>query len=152
DLAARPDFEMPYGRAWLLRLALEDRLTTGSTRLTFIARDVATSLVEHYRNHTPEPFSREYANPSWALANLFDYGTVENGPDPLRFGRDTANKLTAALDQLPSAQEEEGWSDFMAVVLNLCDLLVRAGAVAPDTMATKVGSRIAALRPITEPT
>src|SRR5258707_340141 len=38
DLAARPQFEMPYGRAWFLRLALEDRLVTGSTRLTFAAR------------------------------------------------------------------------------------------------------------------
>ena len=48
DLAARPQFEMPYGRAWFLRLALEDRCVTGSTRLTFIARDVAASLTTQF--------------------------------------------------------------------------------------------------------
>src|SRR5215469_1731107 len=115
DLAARPDFEMPYGRAWLLRLALEDRLATGSTRLTFIARDVAASLVEHYRTEPPEPFAREYANPSWALANLFDYATVESRPDLLRFARDAADPMAAALDRLPSPEEEENWPDFLAV-------------------------------------
>jgi hypothetical protein len=152
DLAARPDFEMPYGRAWLLRLALEDRLATGSTRLTFIARDVAASLVDHYRAHPPEPFSREYANPSWALANLFDYATVENRADLLRFTRETARGLAASLDGLPSPDEEGSWPDFMAVVPNLCDLLARTEAVTPEAIAKRVGARLEALRPIREPT
>ena len=58
DLAARPQFEMPYGRAWLLRLALEDRLVTGSTRLQFIARDTAASLMEQYRAAPFDAFAR----------------------------------------------------------------------------------------------
>jgi hypothetical protein len=152
DLAAQPDFEMPYGRAWFLRLALEDRLVTGSTRLTFIARDVAASLVAHYDTRPPEPFSREYTNSSWALANLFDYASVENRPDLLRSVRDAARQLSAGLDRLPSPEEEESWPDFMAVVPNLCDLLVRTGAVAAETVAKKVGARLVALRPITDPT
>jgi len=152
DLAARPQFEMPYGRAWFLRLALEDRRMTGSTRLTFIARDVAASLVAHYDARPPEPFSREYANPSWALANLFDYASVENRPDLLRSVRDAARQLSSALDHLPSPEEEESWPDFMAVVPNLCDLLVRTGALPAETVAKKVGARLAALRPITDPT
>src|SRR4029077_11423775 len=32
DLVKRPAFEMPYGRAWFLRLAIEDRIVGGSTR------------------------------------------------------------------------------------------------------------------------
>src|SRR5450755_4328262 len=55
DLAARPQFEMPYGRAWLLRLALEDRLVTGSTRLQFIACDTAASLAGQYRTEPVDP-------------------------------------------------------------------------------------------------
>src|SRR5512143_3571122 len=54
DLAAHPLFEMPYGRAWFLRLAVEDRLVTGSTRLQFVARDVAASLAAHYQAHPPD--------------------------------------------------------------------------------------------------
>lgn len=152
DLAARLDFEMPYGRAWFLRLALEDRLTTGSTRLTYIARDAAASLVDHYRAHPPNPFSREYANPSWALANLFDYATIENRADLLRFVRDASRGIAAALDRLPSPEEEESWPDFMAVVPNLCDLLVRTGTVSSEVIAEKIGVRLEALRPIREPT
>ncbi|MBV9541195.1 MAG: DUF2891 family protein, partial [Alphaproteobacteria bacterium] len=57
DLAARPQFEMPYGRAWFLRLALEDRRVTGSTRLTFFARDIAASLTSTYRNRLIDPFA-----------------------------------------------------------------------------------------------
>ena len=152
DLAARPNFEMPYGRSWFLRLALEDRLATGSTRLTFIARDVAASLVEHYGAQPAKPFSREYANSSWALANLFDYATVESRPDLLRFVRNSADGLAESLAELPSPEEEEGWPDFMAVVPNLCDFLVRTGAAPAATVAKNVGARLAALRPIREPT
>src|SRR5258706_11061112 len=81
DLARRPEFEMPYGRAWFLRLALEDRLVTGSTRLSSMARDVASSMVAFYGAKPPDPFAREYANPSWALLNLFDYALAEKNPE-----------------------------------------------------------------------
>lgn len=149
DLAARPDFEMPYGRAWLLRLAIEDRLVTGSTRLSEFGRAIAQSLVEHYRGAAPDPFKREYANPSWALINLLDYAVVENRSDIASFVRDCARHLSNALDSLP--QDESTWSDFMAVTPNLCELLLRADVVTSDLIAAKA-AHLFALQPVEAPT
>ncbi|MBL6854247.1 MAG: DUF2891 family protein [Alphaproteobacteria bacterium] len=151
DLAARPQFEMPYGRAWFLRLALEDRLVTGSTRLTFFARDIAASLTANYRNRLTDPFAREYANPSWALINLLDYAEVENRPDLMEIVRDGAQRLAPSLDRLPSEADEESWPDFMAVTPMFCELLVRTGVVETPTVMDKAGARLKALRPIAEP-
>lgn len=152
DLAARPDFEMPYGRAWFLRLALEDRRVTGSTRLTFVARDVARSLVENYRQTPPDPFAREYANPCWALINLFDYAQNENREDLADFARETAVGMAPSLQKLPSQVEEETWADFMAVTPNFCDLLLRTGAATAGDVMRIAGPRLLALRPVTVPT
>src|SRR5689334_15375971 len=106
DLAAHPDSEIPYGRAWLLRLALEDRLVTGSTRLGPFARATAQSLIDRYRQKAPDPFAREYANPCWALANLFDYARVEGRGEIETFAREASASLLPYLDRLPSPAEE----------------------------------------------
>jgi hypothetical protein len=66
-------FEMPYGRAWFLRLAIEHARTTGNERLRKMADEVALSLLDFYREYPPTPFSREYSNASWALAQLAAY-------------------------------------------------------------------------------
>jgi hypothetical protein len=151
DLAARPQFEMPYGRAWFLRLALEDRKVTGSTRLQFIARDVAASLIAQYRAGPADPFAREYANPCWALINLLDYAEIEGRADLIAIVRDMAARILPSFDKLPSESEEEDWPDFMAVTPAFCELAVRAGAIRTDTLLDKVGKRLRALKPITIP-
>jgi hypothetical protein len=151
DLAARPEFEMPYGRAWFLRLALEDRRVSGSTRLTFFARDVARSMLEHYRAKPPQVFAREYANPCWALLNLFDWARVENRPEVADEVREIANKLAPELDRLPSPAEEESWPDFMAVTPGFCEMLVRTGAADVTTVLGRAGARLLALKPVTAP-
>jgi hypothetical protein len=76
-LAERPAFEMPYGRAWFLRLAIEhDRWSRASNgkdpeRLRPLARTMAASLREHLASlPKPTPATPEYANPCWALAQL----------------------------------------------------------------------------------
>jgi hypothetical protein len=151
DLAARPQFEMPYGRAWLLRLALEDRRVTGSTRLTYFARDVAASLTANYRNRLTDPFAREYANPCWALICLLDYAQVEGRADLTEFVHDAAARLAPLLGRLPVPEEEDTWPDFMAVTPMFCELVVRAGAATPAAVMDKAGARLKALKPITEP-
>ena len=151
DLAARPQFEMPYGRAWFLRLALEDRLVTGSTRLTFFARDVAASLTAQYRGRMADPFAREYANPCWALINLMDYAATESRTDISDIVRDAAGGMASFLDRLPTESEEDSWPDFMAVTPMFCELLVRAGAATAAQVMTKAGARLLALKPVTEP-
>ncbi|HEY0107216.1 MAG TPA: DUF2891 family protein [Rhizomicrobium sp.] len=151
DLAAHPQFEMPYGRAWFLRLALEDRLVTGSTRLTFAARDVAASLTAIYRSRLTDPFAREYANPCWALINLIDYADVEGRADIGDIVRHAAAELAPFLERLPPQSEEETWPDFMAVTPLFCELMVRTGAVKPAEVMAKAGARLKALTPIRVP-
>lgn len=151
DLAARPQFEMPYGRAWFLRLALEDRNVTGSTRLQPLARDVAASLAAQYQAHPPEAFAREYANPCWALINLLDYAEVEGRSDLTGFVRETVSRMSPSLDRLPAPAEEESWPDFTAVTPSFCELVSRAGVMGPDAMRDKVGARLRNLRPATNP-
>lgn len=67
-----PRFEMPYGRAWFLRLAVE-RMRMGDHRFDAMAREVALSLRDHYRANPANPSQGEYRNPSWALINLLLY-------------------------------------------------------------------------------
>ena len=151
DLAARPQFEMPYGRAWLLRLAREDRLVTGSTRLHFIASEVAASLVAEFELRTADPFAREYANPCWALINLFDYAEVEGRTDLTAFVQRVTARMLPSFDRLPTQTEEDSWADFMAVTPLFCELAVRTGAIAIDVLLDKAGSRLRSLRPIANP-
>jgi len=74
-LRANPNFEMPYGRAWFLRLAIEHGKTRGSTALVEMADELAISLIVWLRNEGPKPWARSYRNQSWALLNLLDYAT-----------------------------------------------------------------------------
>jgi hypothetical protein len=151
DLAARPQFEMPYGRAWFLRLALEDHIVTGSTRLKVVARDVAASLVGQYLSRFVDPFAREYANPCWALINLLDYAAVEDRSDLLTTVQEVAAQMLPAFDRIPDESEEASWPDFMAVTPSLCELSVRTGVIEVDMLLAKVGRRLRGLKPVTRP-
>lgn len=151
DLAARPQFEMPYGRAWFLRLALEDQNVTGSTRLQLVARDVAASLVGQYASRFVDPFAREYANPCWALINLLDYATVESRSDLLTTVQESAAQMLDAFDRMPDASDEANWPDFMAVTPSFCELVVCTGVIDIDVLLNKIGRRLHGLRPVTKP-
>jgi hypothetical protein len=77
-LAARPDFEMPYGRAWLLRLAREQALHTGDAERTdalqSLAGEALASMLAWYgAQRRPDPRRGSYGSDSWALINMLDY-------------------------------------------------------------------------------
>jgi hypothetical protein len=72
-LRARPDFEMPYGRAWFLRLACEHKRAAGSEALQPMAEEVLASMLGYYRRVVPDPNRGSYASDSWALINMHDY-------------------------------------------------------------------------------
>lgn len=78
-LREHPGFEMPYGRAWFLRLAMEfetwSREAGGKDpeRLRPMAEAVALSLAEHYAKSPPSPDTHEYENASWAFAQMYDW-------------------------------------------------------------------------------
>jgi len=79
-LAARPAFEMPYGRAWLLRLTREHALYRGDAgsagALRSTADQVLASMLAYYGvQRRPDPRGGSYGSDSWALINMLDYAT-----------------------------------------------------------------------------
>ncbi len=72
-------FEMPYGRAWFLRLATEFELWANKTgtknpqRLRDFANTIADSMIDYYHRHEPKLGYLEYDNASWALVQLHAY-------------------------------------------------------------------------------
>ncbi len=80
-LAEQPGFEMPYGRAWFLRLVIDDQAVFGEGRLLPMGDAVARSMLDNYRRNAPRPFSYDYDNASWALANLLDYVRMRKWTD-----------------------------------------------------------------------
>jgi Protein of unknown function (DUF2891) len=77
-LRQSPQFEMPYGRAWFLRLAIDHRRLTGSDDLADFADEVALSIRDHYRAHAINRLVGAYDSDSWALLNLLDYARFRN--------------------------------------------------------------------------
>jgi hypothetical protein len=72
-IRADPRFEMPYGRAWFLRLAVEHARLLGDHRLDALATEIAASLRAHYEHTRADPLARDYASATWALVNLLLY-------------------------------------------------------------------------------
>ena len=72
-LRSRKGFEMPYGRAWFLRLAIDHWQLTGKATLTPMADQTMQSLMTHYKRHSIDPRSSSYDSASWALINMHDY-------------------------------------------------------------------------------
>ncbi|MCG8441890.1 MAG: DUF2891 family protein [Caulobacterales bacterium] len=73
DVSAAPAFEMPYGRAWFLRLAADYARAGGDDRLDALTEVVRDSLVARYEAQAPRPAAPEYASDAWALVNLIDF-------------------------------------------------------------------------------
>ncbi|MHC4600276.1 MAG: DUF2891 family protein [Planctomycetota bacterium] len=77
DLASRPFFETPYGRAWFLRLTLEFEARSGPgspSPLRPMADELASTLLDYHATRPASPETREYANDPWSLAQLHAYG------------------------------------------------------------------------------
>lgn len=89
DLAARPDFETPYGRAWFLLLAKECQTwceRTGGVApepLRPMAEEQAAVLLDRHRSVSPSLESTEYGNDAWSLLRLHDW---------FRYARDDAGR------------------------------------------------------------
>jgi hypothetical protein len=78
-LGAHPSFEMPYGRAWFLRLAIEYESRpraagkAGAHALGAMADATAASLWQFCKSRDQSPASREYNNDAWALVQLHEF-------------------------------------------------------------------------------
>ena len=88
-------FEMPYGRAWLLRLVVEYERATGDRLMRSFGDSVARSLDVYLSGRSDRAGLPEYGNLEWAAAALFDYGVAtENGQ--LRESAETVGKALLA--------------------------------------------------------
>ncbi|MBI3553272.1 MAG: DUF2891 family protein [Elusimicrobia bacterium] len=87
SLKQSPSFEMPYGRAWFLKLDVEYRRAFGksSKELDELADLAARSLVDYYGKNAPAFEDHEYDNASWAFANLADYAAQSGKTDVASF-------------------------------------------------------------------
>lgn len=72
-LSEHPDFEMPYGRAWFLRLAIEDARAPGQQRMRTMADQTARSLLVWLSRDNADLDGVDYGDASWALRQLHDY-------------------------------------------------------------------------------
>jgi hypothetical protein len=78
-LRTHPGFEMPYGRAWFLRLVIEYESRPhaadqpGAVVLADMADQVAASLWQFCQSRPQSPESREYDNDAWALVQLHEF-------------------------------------------------------------------------------
>ena len=114
----RPRFEMPYGRAWFLRLAIEYERTFKDDRLRAMADDMARSLKARIASAPVEPLSSSYESESWALINLRAYGVQSEQPDLVSFVDQIVHHHFVRFEQpCPAARDHEQGS-FMAVCTN----------------------------------
>ena len=74
-LREHPEFEMPYGRAWYLRLMMRLEQIIGFGDYKCLVQEIALDLREWIENSMRDPSISEYKNPSWALIQLYDWGT-----------------------------------------------------------------------------
>ncbi len=114
----RPHFEMPYGRAWFLRLAIEYERAFDDQRLRDMADDMAQSLKAYLASGPVDPLSSSYTSQSWALINLRAYGAQTGQDDLVSFVDQVARHHFVRIDQpCPAARDHEHGS-FMAVCTN----------------------------------
>ena len=74
-LRDHPDFEMPYGRAWYLRLMMRFEQITGFSDYKCLVQEIALDLRKWIDNSIRDPSISEYKNPAWALIQLHDWAT-----------------------------------------------------------------------------
>lgn len=111
----RPRFEMPYGRAWLLRLAVTWRaLHPQDQRLEAFADETAASLLAYYESWPPDPRLDRYDNPSWALINLLHYARAR-GDEAMAARVEAMARAHFITPRCDLALEDEG---FLAVCVS----------------------------------
>jgi hypothetical protein len=122
-LQQAPLFEMPYGRAWFLLLAIEHHRLTGLKDLLPFADEVALSLRDYYRRHGIDRFSGAYQSASWALINLFDYAQHRHLSDLEAEVKDAVKKNFVDVEPKCAIFRERG--EFMAICSNWAALVAR---------------------------
>lgn len=114
----RPGFEMPYGRAWFLRLALDFERAFGDRRLLAMADDMARALVNELKSATIDPRSASYNSQSWALINLRAYGVETVNAELVAFVDEIVQRRFVPFDKPCEPDLDKRRRSFMAVCTN----------------------------------
>jgi hypothetical protein len=117
-LTADPEFEMPYGRAWFLRLAIDYRRAFHDGLLDAFADEVAASIMARYKATPPDPNSITYDSATWALINLRDYGVARGNQQIVDFVNGEVRKYYLKDGPCPLQRIEVDTGEFMAVCTN----------------------------------
>ena len=118
DLAAHPNFEMPYGRAWFLRLVAEFERTFDDPRLRRMGDEMARTLIAFLKREGIEPLSSSYGSHSWALINLAAYGRHTGDDDITGFVEAAVREHFLDTDGPCPADLDQRRRSFMAVCTN----------------------------------
>src|SRR5262249_45468941 len=92
-LADDKDFGMPYGRAWLLRLAMEFERAGGDDRLKAIANEAAQSIVDWFGSRRMDQLSSSERSDTWPLINLRAYGRFRDHTELIAFVDDKVRPI-----------------------------------------------------------
>jgi len=112
------DFEMPYGRSWFLRLAVDYKRLFQDDLLDNFARMVADSLVDRYKAKAPDPTSGAYDSDSWALINLDSYAETVGDAKLRDFVAAQIRANFLDVGACPAAAAEVASGEFMAICTN----------------------------------
>ncbi len=117
-LARNRGFEMPYGRSWFLRLAVDYRRLFGDDLLDGFAKMVAESLVDRFKVQPPDPSAGAYDSDTWALINLYDYARASHDQNLLDFVAAQVHRGYLIAGACPAAEAEVASGEFMAICTN----------------------------------
>jgi hypothetical protein len=126
-LRANPTFEMPYGRAWFLRLAVDFERVAKDKRLREMANDVAESLSVNYVDKPVDPLLGAYASATWALINLRYYAEFTQNTELLRRIDERIDRdyLGSKRGQCPGLKLDSNMTEFMPICTNWAWLVSR---------------------------
>lgn len=148
----RPGFEMPYGRAWFLRLAIDFERVHSDGRLLAMADDMARALVGELKSQAIDPRSASYDSQSWALINLRAYGVETLNAELVAFVDDIVKRDFVPIDTPCETDLDERRRSFMAVCTNWAWLV--SETLDKDTFAewlTRFLPDPEAIKPVTRP-
>ncbi|HCH63120.1 MAG TPA: hypothetical protein DFR83_09965 [Deltaproteobacteria bacterium] len=91
-LQDHPTFEMPYGRAWFLRLMMRLEQITGFDQYTELVQAIADNLHHNLKSSVHSPLISEYQNPSWAFIQLYHWASHVNDKDTMQWIRGTTEE------------------------------------------------------------
>ncbi len=115
-LQSNTAFELPYGRAWFLRLALEYERHYRDGKLLPMGDFVASTLLTHYTHTVPDPRSPEYESSSWAIINLLDFYEFRSDKARVKQIKGLAKaRFLGSKPECDSSIEQDG---FMAICTN----------------------------------